>query len=164
MKKKMVKALNDQMNVELFSAYLYFSMSTYFRDKNLNGFTHWMELQVQEELTHAQKLSNYISERRGTVILEAIEKPKHSWKSPLDAFENAFEHEKMISKRINDLVKLAREENDNATYNFLQWFVSEQVEEESTVDAIVQNLKLIDGFGPGLFILDKDMNSRSLQE
>ena len=164
MEKKIVNALNDQLNAEFFSAYLYFSMASYFRDNNLSGFTHWMEVQVQEELVHCQKISTYIADRRGRVSLDSIKKPQHDWKSPLDALEAAFDHERMISKRINDLVKLTVDENDNATYNFLQWFVSEQVEEEATVDSIVQNLKLIDGFGPGLFMLDKDMHSRSPQD
>jgi len=161
MKKKIIKALNDQLNAEFFSAYLYFSMAAYFKDTNLNGFAHWMGLQVQEERMHCQKIADFISERRGRVKLESIDKPQHKWDSPLDAFENAFEHERLISKQINGLVDLSLEENDNATYNFLQWFVSEQVEEEAAVDTIVQNLRLIDGFGPGLFILDKDMGDRS---
>ena len=163
MKKKIIKALNDQLNAEFFSAYLYFSMAAYFNDTNLSGFAHWMRLQVQEERMHCQKLADFISERRGRVVLESIKKPQHTWESPLNAIENAFEHERMISRKINDLVTLSLEENDNATYNFLQWFVSEQVEEESAVNAIVQNLKLINGFGPGMFILDKDLADRELQ-
>ena len=119
-----------------------------------------MEIQALEELSHCQKIYNCISERRCRVELSAIEKPPHAWTSPLNAFEEAFKHEQMVSGRINDIVKLARDENDNATYNFLQWFVSEQVEEEASVDAVVQKLKLVEGFGAGLFMLDQELSAR----
>ena len=115
MKKKIVKALNEQLNAEFYSAYLYFSMASYFRDNNLSGFTRWMEVQVQEELVHCQKMSTFIADRRGRVHLDGIKKPQHEWKSPLDAFESAFKHERDISKRINELVKLSVDEKLNTS-------------------------------------------------
>jgi len=158
---KMTQALNHQVNAELYSAYLYYAMEAFFKDANLDGLANWMHLQAQEELAHAQKFFDFIDERRGRVILEAVAKPPVEWDSPLAAFEAAFEHEKKVSGLINDLVALAAEERDNATYNFLQWFVSEQVEEEASVDDVVQKLKLIDGFGAGIFMLDRELAGRT---
>ncbi len=158
---KMEKAYNEQINAELYSAYLYYSMAAYFKDQNLDGFANWMNIQALEEVTHAQKFIDFVYERRGKVILEAIEKPKSEWNGPLDAFEDAFKHEQHVTQLINNLVQLATEEKDNASLNFLQWFVSEQVEEEATADGIVQQLKMVKDFGPGLFMMDKEMAGRS---
>ncbi len=158
--KKMEEALNAQINAELFSAYLYLSMAAYFDSLNLTGFSNWMKVQEQEEKFHAQKIFDYISERGGRVVLEAIDKPAADWNSALHAFEESFKHEQYISKRINDLVELSRSENDHATYNFLQWYVEEQVEEESSVDNVVQKLKLVGDFGPGIFMVDQELAQR----
>lgn len=158
--KKMLKALNKQINAETFSAYLYMSMAAWFESKNLMGFANWMKIQTQEELFHAQKFYDYINERGSRVLLDAIDKPETEWKSALDVFEASFAHELKITGMINDLVALSREENDNATYNMLQWFVAEQVEEESSVDAVVQKLKLIGDFGPGIFMVDQELAGR----
>ena len=141
MREKIVKAINDQVNFELYSSYIYLSMSSYLRSLNLNGFANWMEIQVQEEVAHAMKLYNFLHERGGNVELEAIKKPKVRWNSPLEAFEDAYAHEQIVTGRINNLVDLALEEKDHATNAHLQWFVNEQVEEESNVLGILQQIK-----------------------
>ena len=157
---KMGKALNAQLNAEIYSGYLYMSMAAYFDSLNLSGFANWMKIQIQEELAHAQKFFNYINERGGRVILQAIDKPETDWDSTLAVFEYTLKHEQKVTGLINDLVDLARKEKDHATYNFLQWFVSEQVEEESSVDAVLQKLKLIGDFGPGIFMVDQELATR----
>ena len=157
---KMQKALNDQVNAELFSAYLYLAMSAYFEAESYNGFSRWMRAQFEEEMTHALKFYDYIGERHGRVTLEAIEKPQADWDSPLAAFEAAFGHEQYITRRIFDLVYLAREEHDPATESFLGWFVDEQVEEESSVDEVVQDLKRVQDVPAGLFMLDRELGQR----
>ena len=139
--KKMELALNDQINAEFFSAYLYKSMAAYFESIKLGGFAHWMELQAQEEAEHGQKLYSYIHVCCGRVVLKSIEGPKIEWKDPLDVFCDALAHEKKVTKLIHNLVDLARKENDHTTESFLKWFVDEQVEEESSADEIVQKLK-----------------------
>lgn len=161
MNKKIEDALNAQINAELFSAYLYLSMAAYFDSLNLTGFSNWMKVQQQEEQFHAQKIFDYINERGGRVILDALDKPATEWKSALHVFEESFKHEQYITKRINDLVELSRNENDHATYNFLQWYVSEQVEEEASVDDVVQKLKLVGDFGPGIFMVDQELAQRT---
>jgi len=145
---EMEKALNKQVNAELYASYLYLSMSAYFQSANLAGFANWMRIQTQEELVHVMKFYDYIGERGGKVTLGAVDGPPTEWKSPLAAFEQAYAHEQMVTGRINDLVNLAIDERDHATNGFLQWFVTEQVEEEATADGIVQKLKLI-GEGDG---------------
>jgi len=157
---KMEKAINDQINAEMFSAYLYLSMSSYFSDKNLSGFANWMMVQNQEETFHAMKFFRYLSERGGRVVLEAIDKPEAEWASPLAAMEATAKHEAYVTSRINDLINLAIEEKDHATASFLRWFVDEQVEEEDSVNAVVQKLRLLGGDGGGLFMLDRDMATR----
>ena len=157
---KMQSAFNDQINAEIHSAYLYWSMVAYFESINLKGFASWMRCQVQEEAVHATKFFDFISERGGRVALQTIEGPATEWDSPLAAFEGAYAHEQLITGRINDLVKLAREENDNAAEIFLQWFVTEQVEEEASADEVVQQLKLMAGAPGGLFMLDRELGQR----
>jgi len=158
---KMQKALNDQINAELYSAYIYLSMSSYFTSVNLEGFATWMTVQTQEELSHAMKLFNYVNERGGRALMAPIEGPDTEWDSPLAAFETAYKHEQYVTGRINDLVKIAREENDTATEIMLQWFVSEQVEEEASADGIVQNLRLVQGAPGGIFMLDRELGART---
>ncbi len=161
---KMQAAMNKQINAELHSAYIYLSMSAYFENQNLSGFAHWMRMQWGEELIHAQKFFDFIHERRGRVLLEPIGAVPTEWASPLAVFENAFEHERKISKMIDDLVNLALKEKDHAANSFLQWFVDEQVEEEASADAIVQQLKLIGDSGQGMFMLDREMAGRQVEE
>jgi len=157
----MHKALNDQLQAEFFSAYLYLSMSAYFEDQGLDGMANWMTIQFQEEQSHALKFYRYITERGGKVELQAIEKPKHEWEGPLNVFEEALDHERMISGRINDLADLAIQEKDHATHNMLQWFIAEQVEEEANVESIVGQLKMIGGQGHGVFMVDREMRGRT---
>lgn len=158
--KKMEKALNTQINEELFSAYLYLSMSAWFESINLKGFAGWMRIQAQEEVGHAMKIYGFIQERGGKVSLQAIKGPEIAWESPLAAFEGAYKHERHITGCIDKLVNQAITEKDHATSNFLQWFVGEQVEEEASADEVVQMLKLA-GKQPGaLFMIDRELGQR----
>jgi ferritin len=158
--KKMEKALNEQVNAELFSAYLYLSMEAYFKSLNLNGFANWMRVQTQEEVSHAMKIYDFIDERGGRIVLKAIGGPDTQWDSPLAAFEAVYEHEQKVTGLINSLVNLAIEEKDHATNTFLQWFVNEQVEEESSADQMVRQLKMIDTSPGGMFMLDRELGQR----
>jgi len=156
----MLDELNRQVNAELYSSYLYLSMAAYFESINLKGFANWMKIQAQEEVTHAMKFFDYINERGGRVTLDTIKKPPAEWKSPLDVFETTYKHEVNVTKMINSLVDLAIREKDHATYNMLQWFVAEQVEEEASADAIRQQLKFIGKDGRGLLMLDRELSRR----
>jgi ferritin len=158
--KKMETALSKQLNAELYSSYLYLSMSAYFQSINLPGFANWMRVQAQEELVHAMKFYDFINERGGRVNLQQIEGPPTEWSSPLDVFENTYKHEQKVTGLINDLVNLAAEARDHATNIFLQWFVTEQVEEEASADEAVQKLKLVGKDSGGLFMLDGEMGQR----
>ena len=158
--KRLEEALNRQLNAELYSAYLYLSMSAHFESQNLQGIASWLRVQTQEELVHAMKIHDYIGERSGKVTLTPIKGPGTEWESPLAAFEAAYKHECYISGCINKLVDLARSEGDHATEAFLTWFVTEQVEEEASADAVVQNLKLAGNAGNGLFMIDREMAQR----
>ncbi len=157
---KIQAALNKQLNAELYSSYLYLSMSAYFQSINLPGFANWMRVQAQEELVHAMKFYDFVNERGGRVALQPVEGPPTEWSSPLDAFENAYKHEQKVTGLINDLVNLALGERDHATNIFLQWFVTEQVEEEASADEVVQRLRLMGDDGGGLFMLDREMGQR----
>jgi len=157
---KMLKALNKQLNAELYSSYLYLSMSAYFQSINLGGFANWMRVQTQEELTHAMKIYDYVNERGDRVALKQVEEPPSEWSSPLAAFQQAYQHEQKVTGMINELVNLAVEEGDHATNIFLQWFVSEQVEEEASADEIVQKLKLVGDDGGGIFMIDRELAQR----
>jgi len=158
--KKMEKALNEQINAEMYSAYLYLAMAAYFESENLSGCAAWMRIQVQEEMGHAMKFFGFINERGGRVVLKAIDQPAKEWKSPLAAFEASLEHEQMITGRINDLVDLAIAGKDHASNAFLQWFVTEQVEEETSVDKIIQMLKMADKAPGALFMIDRELGRR----
>jgi len=154
------KALNEQVNAEIYSAYLYLSMSSYFDSVNLSGFAQWMKAQAQEEMVHAMKLYDYVIERGGRMLLGAIEGPPTQWENPVAAFEATLEHERKVTALINNLVEIALAEKDHATNIFLQWFVSEQVEEEASVDSVLQKLKMIGSQGQGLFMMDRELGSR----
>ena len=158
--KKMEKALNGQLNAEFYSAYLYLSMAGYFESVDLAGFANWMRVQTQEEQFHAMKFYDYIIERGGRVILKQIEAPPNNWDSPLAVLEATLKHEQKVTGLINDLVYLAREQKDNASEIFLQWFVNEQVEEENNVNTVLGQLKLIKNAPQALFIMDKEMAQR----
>jgi ferritin len=159
-KSKVEDALNKQLNAELYSAYLYLSMNAYFESTSLKGFANWMRIQAQEELFHAMKFYDYINERGGRVNLTSISAPSAQWDSPLAAFEQVSQHEQKVTGLINNLVTLAISEADHATNNFLQWFVAEQVEEESSADEIVQKLKLLGEDRSGLFMVDQELGQR----
>lgn len=157
---KMQDALNGQLNAEVFSSYLYLSMAAYFQNNNLGGFATWMRVQAQEELLHVMKFYDFINERGGRVVLKPIDGPPTDWESSLAAFEAAYQHEQKISGLINELVDLALGERDHATNIFLQWFVTEQVEEEDNAKGVVQKLKLMGDAPGGLFMLDQELGQR----
>lgn len=157
--KKMEAAINDQINFEIYSSHIYLAMVSYFEDKGLPGFAAWMRAQYQEEIFHAMKMFDYVLECGGKAEIGAIKAPQTEWDSPLAAFENALEHEQTVTGRINNLVDIAQKEKDHATQIFLQWFVSEQVEEEANVGDVVNKLKLT-GDGGALFMLDRDLATR----
>jgi len=158
---RMQAAINAQINEEMFSSYLYLSMSAWFESVDLPGFASWMRVQAREETGHAMKFLDYLAERGGRVSLEAIAKPESSWAGPLEAFRAAYGHERHITSRIDGLVDLARECGDHAAEVFLAWFVSEQVEEEARADSVVRRLERA-GDAPGaLLVLDREMAARS---
>jgi ferritin len=159
--KKMGDALNTQVNAELYSAYLYLAMSSHFDSVNLSGFANWMRVQVQEELAHAMKFYDFIVERGARVLLTRVDGPETEWDSPLAVFEATYAHECKVTGLINELVNLAISEKDHAANAFLQWFVTEQVEEEASADAVVQKLKLVKNAPEGLFMLDKELGQRT---
>jgi len=160
MNKKIKKALNNQINSEFYASYLYLSMCAWFESKSLTGFASWMRVQVQEEIFHAMKIFNYIHDRNGEVVLEAIAKPELGWDSPLAVIESALKHEQKVTGMINDLVTCAIEEHDHAANQFLQWYVAEQVEEEANFGAVYDRLKLAGGDSAGLFAIDLEMAKR----
>jgi len=160
MDRKMLEALNKQLNAEAYSSYLYLAMSAYFESVNLRGFAHWMRVQAGEEEKHAMKFYEHIRDRLGQIELAAIAAPPKEWSSPLRAFEEAFKHEQKVTGLIHGLVDLAIKSNDHATANFLQWFVSEQVEEEAQTDEVVQKLKQVGSAPAGLFIVDRELAQR----
>jgi len=158
---KIEKALNNQINAEFFSSYLYLSMAAYFESQNWMGFAAWMKIQSQEEYSHAMKFFKYVNDVEGKVTLDAIEKPKSDWKSPLAVFEEAHKHELYITERINKLVALADQEKDYAAKIFLNYFVTEQVEEVATVNQIIHKFKLIGDNKSSLFFLDRELGMRA---
>ncbi len=157
---KMAEALNEQVKWEMYSANLYLSMSAYLQDCGLSGFAHWMRIQYQEETAHALKFYDFLLSRGGKVTMHAIDAPPLTWDGVLDLFEKTLEHEEAVTARINNLVHLAKEERDFATDIYLQWFVSEQVEEEESVQDIINKLRLIKGEGQGMLMMDKDLSAR----
>ena len=158
--KKLETEINNQINAETWSAYLYLSMAAWFEDKNLIGFANWMRVQYHEEISHALKLFDYINERGGRVILQPIKAVKTDWKDEIEIFKETYEHEKKVTSMINNLVNIAIEEKDHASNNMLQWFVAEQVEEESNADELLQQLKFLKGNPHGLLMLDRELKQR----
>ncbi len=157
---KMNTALNKQVNAEMYSAYLYLAMQAYFQRLNLKGFVNWMNIQVQEEMAHAKGLYDYIQERDGEIILEAIEKPESNWNSPLEVFEAIYKHEQHVTALINQLADIADETKDRAAALFLQWYIKEQVEEEASVSGVLETLKMIKSDTHALLLLDKELMAR----
>jgi ferritin len=159
--KKMQDALNEQINAELYSSYLYQSMAAHFAAGNLKGFAHWMDLQAKEEQTHARKMYEFLLDRGGRVTLKAIAAPPAEWKAALQVFEETYAHEQKVSGLIHKLVELARGENDHAAEIFLSWFVSEQVEEEANASEIVEKLKMVKDHSQGLLMMDAHLGQRA---
>ena len=157
---KMAQALNDQIREELYSAYIYLSMSSYAASAGMGGVAHWFQIQTKEELTHVDKFYNYLNSRGCQVVLQAIDQPPNKWDSALAMFEGALAHEQHISQRVHDLSLLAEEEKDRATDIFLQWFISEQVEEEENAKEVIDQLKLAGTDGIGLFMIDRELVKR----
>ena len=157
---KLEKALQGQINAELYSSYLYLSMAAYFESTNMSGMAQWMRVQAKEEEMHAIKFFDFIVNRGNRVKLAAIEAPPSQWESPLAAFQAAYAHEQKVTGLIHDLVKMAKDESDTATDIFLQWFVSEQVEEEKSADAVVQNLKMAKDAPHALLMMDRELGQR----
>lgn len=161
MNKKIEQAFNDHLNAEFFSSYLYLSMANCFTAKNLDGMASWMRLQSEEERGHAMKFLNFINQRDGRVALQQISQPQLDWAAPLEAFQQAYNHEIEISQKIDALVDLATKASDHAAVNFLQWFVSEQVEEEANALAIVDKLKMVGDNPMGILMMDAQLGQRS---
>ena len=159
--KKIESALNAQVNAERWSAYLYLSMAAYLHANGQPGMGKWFEVQFEEEQDHAKILINYIIQRGGRVDLQPIDAVPTSWESPLAVFENALAHEQKVIFLINNLFALTAAENDYATQSMLKWFIDEQVEEEENAQTIIDNLKMIQGNGYGLFMLDKELGART---
>lgn len=160
-KDKIQKALNKQLNEELYSSYAYLAMSAHFSSLSLDGFAHWFRLQSQEEYGHAMKILDYINTRNGKVSLMKVDPPKAVWKKPQEVFQETYDQEVFVSKSINDIVDLSLAEKDYATNNFMQWFVSEQVEEESTATKLLDRITLIGDNKNGLLVLDKELGMRA---
>jgi len=158
---KMNDALNEQINAEMYSAYLYLSMGSWFEDQNLMGFANWFRCQYLEENMHAMKFYNFVNERGGRVILKAIEGPRTEWGSWIEAFEQVAEHEAHVTSLINNLMAQARELKDFASESFLMWYVDEQVEEEATADELLSRLKLIGSDPNALYNLDTELKGRA---
>ena len=158
---KMTEAVNKQINAELYSAYLYLSMSSYMSANGIKGAAQWFFAQAQEEMTHAWRLYGYVNSQGKHVELMAIDQPPTQFESLTHAMEETLTHEKKVTGLINDLANLAREEKDHASEIFLQWFVSEQVEEEESVNEVLDQLKLMGDYGGGLFMIDKELGART---
>ena len=157
---KVQDALNNQFNAELYSSYLYLSMHSYFKSINLDGFANWMYQQAKEELMHAMKFYDFINQRGGRAKTAAVAEPPSDWESPLAVFEETLAHEQKVTGLINDLVEIANDAHDHASQIFLQWFVTEQVEEEATAMDILGKLEIAGSSAGGLFMLDKEMAAR----
>lgn len=157
----MHEALLRQINKEISSAYQYAAMANHFEAENLKGFAHWMRTQTNEELMHARKIVDYLNDRDAKVTFSALEAPKNEWGSVIEVFEASLEAERAISESINELSTLAVKENDHATHAMLEWFVTEQVEEEAAVNDILQRLKLIDGAPGVMYMLDRELSERT---
>ncbi len=159
-KKEVLDAMNEQINAETYSAYMYLSMAAYFENMGLSGFAHWMKVQYQEESAHSIKFFNYVASRGGKVLLKAIEQVPVDFDGIVDVYEKTLAHENHVTSLINNLMNVAIAASDHASQNFLMWFVDEQVEEEANVEKILSTLKLINGQGNGIFMMDRELGQR----
>jgi ferritin len=157
-------AMNEQIKNEVFSAYQYLSMAAFCEAENLPGFAHWMRAQAREETEHAMKFYDFILDRNGRVVLQGIDGPLVEFGSPLEVFEKALEHERRVTAMINDLYGLAARENDYAGQTFLQWFVTEQVEEEKNAGEVLETLRMVGDKSEALFLLDRELGQRRVEE
>jgi len=160
MNKKLVDAINDQIKYEFFSAFLYLAMASYASDLELTGFESWLKNQAAEEQFHATKFIDYLHERNERALVLGFEDPKNEYTSILEAFEDGLAHEKIVTSRINNLMKIALEDNDYASANFLNWYVTEQVEEEASFTTVINKLKMVGSSPMGLYQLDKELGGR----
>ena len=158
--KNIQSAIDKQINAEIWSAYLYLSMSAYFESQNLRGFANWMKIQWQEETSHAIKFFDYVHSRGGQVSLKPIDTVQTTWKNAIDVFSDTLEHEQFVTSLINKIANLAVEEKDHATSSMLQWFISEQIEEEANAEQILVQLKMIGDNGYGMLMLDRELATR----
>ncbi len=158
--KVMQDAVNEQINQEMYSSYLYLAMGTHFMVENLPGFANWMNVQSKEEWSHGMKLYKYVFDRGGNVVLKAIAQPPTKYKSPLDIFKQVFEHEKKITQLINKLYELAIKQKDYPTEMILHWFINEQVEEEKNDTEIISQLEMIGDSAAMLMMLDRRLAER----
>ena len=158
--KKMENTLNDQINKEMYSAYLYMAMSARSTNIGLPGFANWFMVQYKEEMEHAMRIYDYINDQGGTIQLKGIEAPPSTFKDPMDMFKKTLIHEQFVTKSINNLMDLPKKQNDHATQIFLQWFVTEQIEEEGNDNDIIAKLELAGSKGNGLFMIDKELATR----
>lgn len=161
---KLIKALNDQFNYELLSAHYYLAMAAYCSEQDLDGFAVFFKEQAEEERFHAMKFYDYITEVDGRILLTDIKNPQNNFKSIIDVFKVALEHEQSVTKRVYDLMDIAHDEREHATKNFLNWFVEEQVEEEAGMKAIIKRLERLGDDSHGLFMLDKELGERKFSE
>lgn len=164
MNEKLEKAFNDQINAEFYSEYFYLSMYAYFERSNLKGFANWMNVQMQEEHAHAMGMFNYLHERGAKVELQKIEQPKTDWTSVVEVFEDVLKHEKYVTSRINALMDTAEEVKDRAAVSFLDWYLKEQVEEESNVGNVLKTLKQICDAPQCIYMLDKELATRTFTQ
>ncbi len=156
----MIQAVNDQVNKELFSAYFYLAMQAYFSSLNLDGFANYFRVQVQEERDHALGFYNYLNKIGGKITFAEIQKPQSEFSSPQEVFELALNHEQFVTQSIYSLMNIAREIQDHTTEIFLQWYITEQAEEEENMGRVLNKLKLIKGDGAGLFMIDSELAQR----
>jgi len=159
---KVEQAINGQINYEFYSAYLYLAMAAWFKQENYNGFSHWMRIQYLEETFHAQKQFDFVHDRDGKVTLQEIAKPPHSWKSPLDAFKQAYEHEQTVTARLGDIDELALKNRDQLTHVLMQWFINEQIEEEANAKDMADQIKMAGTSPDVLFRLDREAAARAV--
>ncbi|KQC09644.1 MAG: hypothetical protein APR62_13855 [Smithella sp. SDB] len=158
--KKIRDAMNDQIKHELESFYIYLSMVAYFHKQGLDGMAHWMRCQAHEEMIHAMKFFDHIIDRGSTVILQDLKQIKTTWKTPLEAWQDAYEHEKFITGKINNLTKISREENDYTSEPILSWFLNEQIEEEKNTEKVARELALVEKSKQGILMLDRELAAR----
>jgi ferritin len=157
---KLTEAINDQIQFEYYSAFIYKAMQGYFEEEDLPGMANWMDVQFQEEMGHAEKMFAFVCETSSRVQIKGMDAPQNEYSSPLEAFEVSLDHEQQVTARINNLMDLAQQEKDHAALIFLQWFITEQIEEEANVSYIIAQLKRVKDDGRGLMMIDQQLAQR----